>query len=150
MLFLNEHNIQLLQLLRSGGTILLEPVMQLEVVTTQETLSVVISDLSRRRAQIQQVSSRGQSKVRDSNLLILCTQFLVLLLLKNILIFVASDFVSARKVSNTRTLRTLELGSEKPSPQVTRWKRVTRTTAAILLCPVQDEILFAIRALIII
>lgn len=37
--------------------------MQLEVVTSEDTLSLVISDLSRRRAQIQEISSRGQSKV---------------------------------------------------------------------------------------
>lgn len=51
------------KLLRTGGTILLEPVMQLEIVTSQETLSQVISDLARRRAQIQEVATRGQSKI---------------------------------------------------------------------------------------
>ncbi|XP_012255171.2 ribosome-releasing factor 2, mitochondrial [Athalia rosae] len=51
------------KLLQTGGTILLEPIMQLEVVTSHATLSQVISDLSRRRAKIQEVTSRGQSKI---------------------------------------------------------------------------------------
>ncbi|XP_015513213.1 ribosome-releasing factor 2, mitochondrial [Neodiprion pinetum] len=51
------------KLLRTGGTMLLEPIMQLEVVTSEETVSLVISDLSRRRAQIQQIGSRGRSKI---------------------------------------------------------------------------------------
>ncbi|XP_069683538.1 ribosome-releasing factor 2, mitochondrial [Periplaneta americana] len=51
------------KLLEMGGTYLLEPIMNLEVVTNDENSSVVLADLSRRRALVQGVSNRGQSKI---------------------------------------------------------------------------------------
>lgn len=50
------------KLLAQSGTQILEPIMQLEVVTPEEYLSSIMGDLSRRRAIIQNVSLRGKSK----------------------------------------------------------------------------------------
>ncbi|PSN38358.1 Ribosome-releasing factor 2 [Blattella germanica] len=51
------------KLLEAAGIHLLEPVMNLEVVTNDEYLSVVLADLSRRRAQIKDINTRGPSKI---------------------------------------------------------------------------------------
>ena len=51
------------KLLEVGKTHLLEPVMNLEIVTNEDNSSAVLADLSRRRAVIQEISSRGRSKV---------------------------------------------------------------------------------------
>ncbi|XP_023717638.1 ribosome-releasing factor 2, mitochondrial [Cryptotermes secundus] len=53
------------KLLEVDGTHLLEPVMNLQVVTNEQNSSAVLADLSRRRAVIQEMSSRGHSKVFD-------------------------------------------------------------------------------------
>lgn len=53
------------KLLEVNGTHLLEPVMNLQVVTNEQNSSAVLADLSRRRAVIQEISSRGHSKVLD-------------------------------------------------------------------------------------
>ena len=47
----------------NAGTILLEPIMELEVVTVEESASAVLADLSGRRAEIQSITARGKNKV---------------------------------------------------------------------------------------
>lgn len=54
-------------MLEQAGIILLEPIMKLEVVMPEEYSSRVMSDLSKRRAQIQEVTVRGQYKVINYN-----------------------------------------------------------------------------------
>lgn len=51
------------KLLNQSNVVLLEPIMQLEVVCTSDYVSTVISDLSRRRANVNQVGTRGHSRV---------------------------------------------------------------------------------------
>jgi elongation factor G len=51
------------KLLEMGNTHLLEPIMNLEIVANEDNSSAVLADLSRRRAVIQEISSRGHSKV---------------------------------------------------------------------------------------
>nr|CAD7588309.1 unnamed protein product [Timema genevievae] len=51
------------KLLESGGSGLLEPVMSLEVVASEDLVGTLLADLSRRRATVQEVSARGNSKV---------------------------------------------------------------------------------------
>ncbi|XP_011702790.1 PREDICTED: ribosome-releasing factor 2, mitochondrial [Wasmannia auropunctata] len=51
------------KLLQDGNSMLLEPMMQLEIVTPQEYSSSINSDLTRRRAAIQQIDMRGNNKV---------------------------------------------------------------------------------------
>lgn len=51
------------RLLEVDGTSLMEPIMHLEIVTNGQNLSVVLADLTRRRALVQDISSRGLSKV---------------------------------------------------------------------------------------
>lgn len=51
------------KLLETAGVRLLEPVMSLEVVTNEEFSSAVLADLSRRRAQIQEIYNRGASRI---------------------------------------------------------------------------------------
>ncbi|XP_057337890.1 ribosome-releasing factor 2, mitochondrial [Microplitis mediator] len=51
------------KMLEQAGIMLLEPIMRLEVVMPEEYSSRVMSDLSKRRAQIQEVTVRGQYKV---------------------------------------------------------------------------------------
>ncbi|CAG9761363.1 unnamed protein product [Ceutorhynchus assimilis] len=59
---------QLVQkLIKESGTCILEPVMLLEIVTPSEYLSIVLSDLSRRRAAVNNVSIRGSSKIVTAN-----------------------------------------------------------------------------------
>jgi elongation factor G len=53
------------KLLEVNGTQLLEPIMNLQVVTDEQNSTGVLADLSRRRAVIQEISSRGHSKVLD-------------------------------------------------------------------------------------
>lgn len=50
-------------MLEQSGIILLEPIMKLEVVMPEEYSSRVMGDLGKRRAQIQEVTVRGQYKV---------------------------------------------------------------------------------------
>jgi len=54
------------QLLATTETVIMEPVMNLEVITDADRMSFVVSDLSRRRADISELTSRGQSRVRIS------------------------------------------------------------------------------------
>ncbi|KAL3286202.1 hypothetical protein HHI36_000712 [Cryptolaemus montrouzieri] len=55
---------QLIQkMIREVGTDILEPVMSLEVVTPDEYLSAILADLSRRRAIIEDISIRANTKV---------------------------------------------------------------------------------------
>lgn len=49
--------------LRSGGSILLEPIMNLEVITPENYMGDVIGDLSSRRVKIEEISDRGNTKV---------------------------------------------------------------------------------------
>jgi elongation factor G len=49
--------------LRSGGSILLEPIMNLEVVTPENYMGDIIGDLSSRRVKIEEISDRGNTKV---------------------------------------------------------------------------------------
>jgi elongation factor G len=51
------------QLLKQGGTNLLEPVVVLEVVTDTDYLSHVMADLSNRRANIQGINDRKKQRV---------------------------------------------------------------------------------------
>ncbi|XP_075222961.1 mitochondrial ribosome recycling factor 2 isoform X2 [Lycorma delicatula] len=46
-----------------GGTVLLEPIMSLEIVCNEESLSAIMSDLSSRRAAVENIGMRGNSKV---------------------------------------------------------------------------------------
>ncbi|MDP3804556.1 MAG: elongation factor G [Candidatus Omnitrophota bacterium] len=49
--------------LRSGGSILLEPIMNLEVITPDNYMGDVIGDLSSRRVKIEAITDRGSTKV---------------------------------------------------------------------------------------
>lgn len=51
--------------LKKAHSILLEPIMSLEVLTPEEYLGEVIGDLSSRRAKIESIKHRGNSKVID-------------------------------------------------------------------------------------
>ncbi|XP_032676413.1 ribosome-releasing factor 2, mitochondrial isoform X2 [Odontomachus brunneus] len=55
------------KLLRDGYTMLLEPIMRLEIVVPQEYSPSIIADLTRRRAEMQQVDMRGNNKVIDAH-----------------------------------------------------------------------------------
>ncbi len=49
--------------LRNGGSILLEPIMNLEVITPDNYMGDVIGDLSARRVKIEAITDRGNTKV---------------------------------------------------------------------------------------
>ncbi len=49
--------------LKKGGSILLEPIMAFEVVTPDEHLGDVIGDLNSRRAKIEEIDQRGNTKI---------------------------------------------------------------------------------------
>ena len=49
--------------LRQGGSILLEPIMKLEVMTPENYMGDVIGDLSSRRVKIEEISDRGNTKI---------------------------------------------------------------------------------------
>jgi len=49
--------------LRQGGSVLLEPIMNLEVITPENYMGDVIGDLSSRRVKIEAISDRGNTKV---------------------------------------------------------------------------------------
>ena len=49
--------------LKSGGSILLEPIMNLEVITPENYMGDVIGDLSSRRVKIEAISDRGNTKL---------------------------------------------------------------------------------------
>ncbi|XP_011066295.1 PREDICTED: ribosome-releasing factor 2, mitochondrial isoform X2 [Acromyrmex echinatior] len=51
------------KLLQDGNSMLLEPIMQLEIVTPEEYSSSINADLTRRRAIIQEIDMRGNNKV---------------------------------------------------------------------------------------
>lgn len=51
------------KLLQSGNSMLLEPIMQLEIVASEEYFPSINADLVRRRAEIQQIDMRGNNKV---------------------------------------------------------------------------------------
>jgi elongation factor G len=51
------------KLLEVNGTHLMEPIMNLEVVTDENNSSAILADLSHRRAVVQEISNRGHSKV---------------------------------------------------------------------------------------
>ena len=46
-----------------AGPIILEPIMKVEVVTPEEYMGSIVGDLNRRRGQISNMDSRGNSKV---------------------------------------------------------------------------------------
>ncbi len=48
---------------RKAGAVLLEPIMDVEVVTPEDYMGDVIGDLSGRRGQIGQMTARGNSQV---------------------------------------------------------------------------------------
>lgn len=48
---------------KKGGAMILEPVMQVEVITPEEYMGDVIGDLSSKRGQIQEMSARGTAKI---------------------------------------------------------------------------------------
>ena len=52
---------------KSSGTILLEPIMNLEVVTPEENMGDVVGDLNRRRGQVNDMSDRSGAKVIKAN-----------------------------------------------------------------------------------
>ncbi|XP_054264972.1 ribosome-releasing factor 2, mitochondrial [Macrosteles quadrilineatus] len=54
------------KMLSAAGTVLVEPVMSLEVVTDEQCLPLVLADLSRRRSQVQQVTVRGNNKIVEA------------------------------------------------------------------------------------
>ncbi|XP_015585410.1 ribosome-releasing factor 2, mitochondrial [Cephus cinctus] len=54
------------KLMQAGESILMEPIMQLEVVSPDEYVSSILNDLTRRRAQIQRIDVRGQNKVLET------------------------------------------------------------------------------------
>ena len=49
--------------MENSGSLLLEPMMNLEIVALDEASSGIIGDLSRRRADIKLIDIRGQNKV---------------------------------------------------------------------------------------
>ncbi|MBN1871687.1 MAG: elongation factor G [Candidatus Omnitrophica bacterium] len=49
--------------LKKGSSVLLEPIMALEVVTPEEYLGDVIGDLNSRRAKIESINQRGNTKI---------------------------------------------------------------------------------------
>ena len=49
--------------LRQGSSVLLEPIMNIEVVTPEEYMGDVIGDLNSRRCRIEQIKERGMTKV---------------------------------------------------------------------------------------
>jgi elongation factor G len=49
--------------LRKGGCVILEPVMELEVITAAEYLSQVIADLNTRRAKVTSVAERKKLRI---------------------------------------------------------------------------------------
>ncbi|XP_011305891.1 ribosome-releasing factor 2, mitochondrial [Fopius arisanus] len=51
------------KLLRDAGLLLLEPIMQLEIVTPEEYAPSVLADLGRRRTEIQEVTVRRNDKI---------------------------------------------------------------------------------------
>ncbi len=54
------------QLTQQGGAVLMEPVMQVEVVTPEENMGDVVGDLNRRRGLIQGMSDSAAGKVVDA------------------------------------------------------------------------------------
>lgn len=53
--------------MRKGESIILEPIMNLEIVTMNDYSSAVLADLNQRRCEIQNVDMRGENKV-DNNI----------------------------------------------------------------------------------
>ncbi|XP_046829118.1 ribosome-releasing factor 2, mitochondrial [Vespa crabro] len=51
------------QLMQKGTSIILEPIMNLEIVTMNDYSSAVLADLNQRRCEIQNVDMRGQNKI---------------------------------------------------------------------------------------
>ncbi|CAB0044165.1 unnamed protein product [Trichogramma brassicae] len=51
------------KMMNDSGSLLLEPIMNLEVVTIEENSSSVLNDLTRRRAEIKTIDVRAQNKV---------------------------------------------------------------------------------------
>lgn len=52
--------------MRKGESIILEPIMNVEIVTMNEYSSSVLADLSQRRCEIQNVDTRGGNKVNNN------------------------------------------------------------------------------------
>lgn len=59
------------QLLIDGDSVLMQPIMRLQVVVPDEYSQAVMADLSRRRAEVQNVGMRGRNKVLTFFLLLL-------------------------------------------------------------------------------
>lgn len=60
----NNLSINTFQLLQKSNSQLLEPFMQLEIITEEETTPSVLADISRRRGNVLQVAQRQDMKVR--------------------------------------------------------------------------------------
>lgn len=60
----NNLSINTFQLLQKSNAQLLEPFMQLEIITEEETTPSVLADISRRRGNVLQVAQRQDMKVR--------------------------------------------------------------------------------------
>ncbi|XP_014478034.1 PREDICTED: ribosome-releasing factor 2, mitochondrial [Dinoponera quadriceps] len=54
------------KLLEKGYSMLLEPIMRLEIVVPQEYSSSIIADLTHKRGEIQQIDLRGNNKIIDA------------------------------------------------------------------------------------
>ncbi|HEY3357590.1 MAG TPA: elongation factor G [Polyangia bacterium] len=54
------------QAVRDAGPTLLEPIMQVEVITPEEFMGEVLGDLNARRGQVENVGFRGQKRVIDA------------------------------------------------------------------------------------
>lgn len=50
-------------MLKSASTVLLEPIMNVEVVTDDDNSSSVLSDFGRRRGLIQEITTRSNNRV---------------------------------------------------------------------------------------
>lgn len=59
----NNLSINTFQLLQKSNAQLLEPFMQLEIITEEETTPSVLADFSRRRGNVLQVAQRQDMKV---------------------------------------------------------------------------------------
>ncbi|XP_066586928.1 ribosome-releasing factor 2, mitochondrial [Prorops nasuta] len=54
------------KLLQKSNPVLLEPIMNLEIITSEEHSSAIIGDLSKRRGEIKNIDIRGRNKVIES------------------------------------------------------------------------------------
>ena len=65
-----------LQLLTYAQTAITEPYMRLEVITNEERIHFVMSDLSTRRAEVLKFDTRGETRVRFKHRILVLVQHL--------------------------------------------------------------------------